>query len=110
LTNIELSARIERVLPKSGPVAQLGARFHGMEEVIGSIPIRSTKISRLESVAYRERPKRNHLRIRTPKIPYEISASTNVCSRRNKALQESERFRVFKRFLVFQVVPLGSFY
>ena len=26
-----------------GPVAQLGARFHGMEEVIGSIPIRSTK-------------------------------------------------------------------
>jgi hypothetical protein len=43
LTNIELSARIERVFPKSGPVAQLGARFHGMEEVIGSIPIRSTK-------------------------------------------------------------------
>jgi hypothetical protein len=33
----------ERVPPKSGPVAQLGARFHGMEEVIGSIPIRSTK-------------------------------------------------------------------
>jgi hypothetical protein len=29
-------------LPNSGPVAQLGARFHGMEEVIGSIPIRST--------------------------------------------------------------------
>ncbi len=26
-----------------GPVAQLGARFHGMEEVIGSNPIRSTK-------------------------------------------------------------------
>jgi hypothetical protein len=26
-------------------VAQLGARFHGMEEVIGSIPIRSTKNS-----------------------------------------------------------------
>jgi hypothetical protein len=35
--------RIDKVLPKSGPVAQLGARFHGMEEVIGSIPIRSTK-------------------------------------------------------------------
>jgi hypothetical protein len=35
--------RIETVFPKSGPVAQLGARFHGMEEVIGSIPIRSTK-------------------------------------------------------------------
>ena len=28
---------------KDGPVAQLGARFHGMEEVIGSNPIRSTK-------------------------------------------------------------------
>ncbi len=28
---------------KSGPVAQLGARFHGMEEVVGSIPTRSTK-------------------------------------------------------------------
>ncbi len=26
-----------------GPVAQLGARFHGMEEVTGSIPVRSTK-------------------------------------------------------------------
>ncbi len=43
LTNAPGSARIDRVLPKSGPVAQLGARFHGMEEVIGSIPIRSTK-------------------------------------------------------------------
>ena len=27
---------------QSGPVAQLGARFHGMEEVVGSIPTRST--------------------------------------------------------------------
>ena len=43
LTKAVQSARIEEVLPKSGPVAQLGARFHGMEEVIGSIPIRSTK-------------------------------------------------------------------
>ena len=31
------------VSPNSGPVAQLGARFHGMEEVVGSIPTRSTK-------------------------------------------------------------------
>src|ERR1051326_7006317 len=31
------------VSPKNGPVAQLGARFHGMEEVVGSIPTRSTK-------------------------------------------------------------------
>jgi hypothetical protein len=30
-------------LSASGPVAQLGARFHGMEEVAGSIPARSTK-------------------------------------------------------------------
>jgi hypothetical protein len=29
----------------SGPVAQLGARFHGMEEVVGSIPTRSTNHS-----------------------------------------------------------------
>jgi hypothetical protein len=35
---------MEELYPRrSGPVAQLGARFHGMEEVIGSIPIRSTK-------------------------------------------------------------------
>ncbi len=33
----------DREVPPRGPVAQLGARFHGMEEVIGSIPIRSTK-------------------------------------------------------------------
>jgi hypothetical protein len=34
------------VVPRfiSGPVAQLGARFHGMEEVVGSIPTRSTKL------------------------------------------------------------------
>ena len=37
----------EQALPKSlaskrGPVAQLGARFHGMEEVVGSSPTRST--------------------------------------------------------------------
>jgi hypothetical protein len=31
--------------PTSGPVAQLGARFHGMEEVVGSIPTRSTIFS-----------------------------------------------------------------
>jgi hypothetical protein len=42
LTKALQSARIEGVFPESGPVAQLGARFHGMEEVIGSIPIRST--------------------------------------------------------------------
>jgi hypothetical protein len=31
-------------------VAQLGARFHGMEEVIGSIPIRSTKNLRISDI------------------------------------------------------------
>jgi hypothetical protein len=31
----------------SGPVAQLGARFHGMEEVVGSIPTRSTIFNHL---------------------------------------------------------------
>jgi hypothetical protein len=43
LTGEEYSARMEKSFLESGPVAQLGARFHGMEEVIGSIPIRSTK-------------------------------------------------------------------
>ena len=34
--------RIKDVRCLCGPVAQLGARFHGMEEVTGSIPVRST--------------------------------------------------------------------
>jgi hypothetical protein len=38
-----------------GPVAQLGARFHGMEEVIGSIPIRST--NPFSHLAFGERSK-----------------------------------------------------
>ena len=38
----------------SGPVAQLGARFHGMEEVIGSIPIRSTNFPSHLNDAYGE--------------------------------------------------------
>ena len=43
LTNRARTGTIgELHLPPSGPVAQLGARFHGMEEVVGSIPIRST--------------------------------------------------------------------
>ncbi len=29
-------------LPTSGPVAQLGARLNGIQEVTGSIPVRST--------------------------------------------------------------------
>ena len=43
LTNPAGAAKIGKLFPPGcGPVAQLGARFHGMEEVIGSIPIRST--------------------------------------------------------------------
>jgi hypothetical protein len=38
---------------RNGPVAQLGARFHGMEEVDGSNPSRSTKVS----IAYRPKPR-----------------------------------------------------
>jgi hypothetical protein len=34
-----------------GPVAQLGARFHGMEEVVGSIPTRSTIFSTIYSLS-----------------------------------------------------------
>ena len=55
LTIPEMWAKMNLVLPPDpdlsgsgvfvstrGPVAQLGARFHGMEEVAGSIPARST--------------------------------------------------------------------
>jgi hypothetical protein len=34
-------------LPQSGPVAQLGARLNGIQEVTGSIPVRSTISSKL---------------------------------------------------------------
>jgi hypothetical protein len=37
-----------------GPVAQLGARFHGMEEVVGSNPTRSTKISHIDTPGIRQ--------------------------------------------------------
>ena len=41
---------LPRVAPWcSGPVAQLGARFHGMEEVVGSNPTRSTIFSHTNS-------------------------------------------------------------
>ena len=42
---IDQRARLPRLAISltRGPVAQLGARFHGMEEVVGSIPTRSTK-------------------------------------------------------------------
>ncbi len=36
----------------AGPVAQLGARFHGMEEVKGSNPFRSTNSFRLTRNRY----------------------------------------------------------
>jgi hypothetical protein len=42
LTKRQRSKKIKKSLPQCGPVAQLGARFHGMEEVVGSIPTRST--------------------------------------------------------------------
>ena len=37
-------AILEVLSPPEGPVAQLGARFHGMEEVEGSNPSRSTNL------------------------------------------------------------------
>ena len=45
---MEAGRKLKRFFsPESGPVAQLGARFHGMEEVVGSIPTRSTKFPTL---------------------------------------------------------------
>jgi murein DD-endopeptidase MepM/ murein hydrolase activator NlpD len=45
-----------------GPVAQLGARFHGMEEVVGSIPTRSTIIL-ASSRDLQPQPKRSQHRV-----------------------------------------------
>jgi hypothetical protein len=45
LTNQGVCVRIDEHSNENGPVAQLGARFHGMEEVVGSIPTRSTNLS-----------------------------------------------------------------
>ena len=39
-----LSCDMMGELHRRGPVAQLGARFHGMEEVKGSNPFRSTNL------------------------------------------------------------------
>src|SRR6266545_1111824 len=46
----------------SGPVAQLGARFHGMEEVVGSIPTRSTNFNRLRVAHRSSAANKGHLR------------------------------------------------
>ena len=56
LTNRPPMERIKELYPyRSGPVAQLGARFHGMEEVVGSIPTRSTNhINHLEAPPLRD--------------------------------------------------------
>ena len=51
-----------------GPVAQLGARFHGMEEVIGSNPIRSTK-SLLNHQIVKEQLVQNNVSGRALKVP-----------------------------------------
>jgi hypothetical protein len=46
-------------------VAQLGARFHGMEEVIGSIPIRSTNQSNNleDSALFQKGPRRSNKKV-----------------------------------------------
>ena len=49
---IRACPRFTGIPAECGPVAQLGARFHGMEEVVGSIPTRST----IKSTTYRYPP------------------------------------------------------
>src|ERR1700732_2608022 len=44
-----------------GPVAQLGARFHGMEEVVGSNPTRSTNYFQSPKHSYKNRPRSSTL-------------------------------------------------
>ena len=41
----EHDGRLEGLHVECGPVAQLGARLNGIQEVTGSIPVRSTKPS-----------------------------------------------------------------
>lgn len=45
-----LRVRVPPVAPNFGPVAQLGERLHGMQEVAGSIPARSTKVRVCSSI------------------------------------------------------------
>ena len=53
LAEVEFSrSGIARSALRNGPVAQLGARFHGMEEVDGSNPSRSTKHFRTNQLAF----------------------------------------------------------
>ncbi len=40
---------LDNVMKNIGPMAQLGARFHGMEKVLGSTPCTSTTLSPLTS-------------------------------------------------------------
>ena len=54
----------------SGPVAQLGARFHGMEEVVGSIPTRSTKIAFLGQMV-------KNCGFTSPTAPLSLAAASN---------------------------------
>jgi hypothetical protein len=40
-----VKAKVETHFKKNGGIAQLGERLHGMQEVSGSIPLTSTKMS-----------------------------------------------------------------
>ena len=74
------------VPPQSGPVAQLGARFHGMEEVVGSIPTRSTILS-ITTTSLCSPTEKPNLRGRHPGRVSQLTSqrkpvenrSTNVC-------------------------------
>ena len=67
---------------RRGPVAQLGARFHGMEEVVGSIPTRSTI-----SFLWVTRLSRSHHFLLQPKfqpkIQFEAAVLASLIASRN---------------------------
>src|SRR5688572_28665888 len=65
-----------RHLPKSGPVAQLGARLNGIQEVTGSIPVRSTTLRSRELTPKRE--------LRVAGQPLMIQAEVAHRSRRSR--------------------------
>ena len=75
----------------AGPVAQLGERFHGMEEVVGSSPIRSTRRALRFSRTLARSCRALHLVSTLPKVPpddhiYPIETRRTHCLHRTGKL------------------------
>src|SRR6478672_7352460 len=80
----------EVVLRRSGPVAQLGARFHGMEEVVGSIPTRSTKHSSHQRCPSGQRPRWTIVFPARQVFPKKPSSRERMADPQSMTIQEEE--------------------